>query len=69
MSMQPKLVRVAADWRPTARPDLVAEWDPDWAYIRWCISGTIGFWLLSSVFVYSASFFQEYDTGTSTKIL
>jgi hypothetical protein len=53
---------VPPNYQPVLNPGLNGDWQPDWPYIRWCVSGTIGFYFASAVFVYSASFFNDVDT-------
>jgi hypothetical protein len=55
-------IKLPAGYKPVLNPELNGDWQPDWPYIRWCISGTIGFYLASALFVYSASFFDDINT-------
>lgn len=58
-----RLLKLPAGWCPTRNPELGGDWRPDWNYIRYCISGTVLFYLAASVFIYSAGYFTDYDTG------
>jgi len=59
------LIKLPAGWRPTKNPELSGEWQPSWDYISRCIFGSLGYFALSGVFTYSASFFAEIDTNSS----
>jgi hypothetical protein len=54
-------IKLPAGWQPH-NPAFSGDYTPDWEYIRWCLSGTIMFYLASSLFVYSASDFADFDT-------
>jgi len=56
-------LKVPASWKPTLNPGLNGEFNPDWNYLKNCAIGSIGFYLAASLFVYSASYFNDFDTG------
>ena len=65
MNNDRKLIKLPAGWKPVRNQELTSEWKPDWPYIRFCLIGTIFFYLASSIFVYSASYFADFDTCKS----
>jgi len=52
---------IPPSYKPS-RPHLRGDWEPDWAYIRWCVLGTTTFYALAATFVHSASMFDDWNT-------